>query len=392
MAPPAPVVPPPAPTPSLAIVPPDLIVPAAPPPAPVDKAPPPVVAPAPPPPPSPLPTAAPVNRVEPVKADAPTELPGLPPLPPAPKIETVDEGVPMSEATCSRPYGSFFAGVEYLYLKPYRSNLDFAIVSPNTNPDPEGSIQSDPWHSRSAFRIGAGYGLPNDGPDIGFYYTYLHDDQIGGLVQPAGGLLFATQTHPGTVELVGRATAEATLSYNVFDLEMGRRMMLGDSLALRPFGGLRFAEIDQNFNITYNGGDANQDLVEQPPQVRRRRRAGRAQVDWMLFEHWTVYGRAAGSLMTGDYNATVSEFNNNGATPLTNVNQSFRKITPVAEMAFGVAYQGEHLRLSLGYEITNWFSLVDTPSFVDDVQQGKIQRNISDLGVDGLAARVEFVY
>ena len=91
----------------------------------------------------------------------------------------------------------------------------------------------------------------------------------------------------------------------------------------------------------------------------------------MLFERWTVYGRAAGSLMTGDYSATVSEFNNNGATPLTNVNQSFRKITPVAEMAFGVAYQGEHLRLSLGYEITNWFSLVDTPSFVDDVQQGK---------------------
>ena len=95
------------------------------------------------------------------------------------------------------PLGSFFAGVEYLYLKPYRSNLDFAIVSPNTNPDPEGSIQSDPWHTRRAFRIGAGYGLPNDGPDIGFYYTYLHDDQIGGLVQPAGGLLFATQTHRG---------------------------------------------------------------------------------------------------------------------------------------------------------------------------------------------------
>ena len=114
---------------------------------------------------------------------------------------------------------------------------------------------------------------------------------------------------------MGRATAEATLSYDVFDLEMGRRMMLGDSLALRPFGGLRFAEIDQNFNITYNGGDANQDLVSNHLKFDGGGVRAGVQVDWMLFEHWTVYGRAAGSLMTGDYNATVSEFNNNGATP-----------------------------------------------------------------------------
>ena len=204
-----------------------------------------------------MPSAA----VVPVKADAPMELPGLPPLPPAPTVETVDAGVPLTEATCSRPYGTFFTSIEYLYLKPYRSNLDFAIVSPSTNPDPQGSIQSDPWHTRSAFRVGAGYGLPNDGPDVAFYYTYLHDDQIGGLYQPAGGLLFATQTHPGTVELVGHAVAEATLSYNVFDLEIGRRVALGDSLSLRPFGGLRFAEIDQNFNVLYDGGDANRDIV-----------------------------------------------------------------------------------------------------------------------------------
>lgn len=62
------------------------------------------------------------------------------------------------------------------------------------------------------------------------------------------------------------------------------------------------------------------------------------------------------------------------------------------ELAAGVAYQRGNVRLSLGYEVTNWFSLIDSPVFVNDVQQGKFLNNVSDLGVDGFAARVEFNY
>ena len=38
-------------------------------------------------------------------------------------------------------------------------------------------------------------------------------------------------------------SADARLAYNVFDLEAGRRLGPCDSLSVRPFGGLRFAEI-----------------------------------------------------------------------------------------------------------------------------------------------------
>jgi hypothetical protein len=324
-------------------------------------------------------------------ADAPVELPGLPPLPPAPQVHTCD-GVPTGEEPCAPAGCGFFADAEYLYLKPYRRGLDFAIVSPNANGDPEGSIQSDPWHERSAFRVGAGWQAAHDGPDVGFYYTYLHDDQVAGLVRPPGSLLFATQTHPGTVELVGLAFADASLSYNVFDLEVGRRAALGDAWTVRPFGGLRFARIGQNFDVLYDGGDANHDLVSSRLKFDGGGVRAGGQVDWALLEHWGLYGRAAGSLLVGDYSVRQTEFNNGGVTPLTNVGESFRKITPVAELAFGVAYRREHLRLSVGYEITNWFNLVDTPSFVSDVHQGKFIRNVSDLGLDGFAAKAEFVY
>ena len=315
----------------------------------------------------------------------PVEVPGPPPLPPA----GTDVGHLEPEAAS---WGSFFADGEFLYLKPYRRDLDFAILSPNANGDPEGSIQSDAWHSRAAFRIGAGWQAPNNGPDVGFYYTYLHDDQVAGLTAPPGGLLFATLTHPGSVAVVTSATADARLAYNVFDLEVSRRLGACDSVSVRPFGGLRFAEITQDLNAAYNGGDANRDTVSSHSKFDGGGLRAGAEVDWMLLDRVSLYGRAAGSLMVGDFQNTQTEFNNDGRTPLTNVNESFRKIIPVAELGFGVAYQGEHFRLSVGYEVVNWFNLIDTPDFVDDVHQGKLQRRVSDLGLDGLAVKAEFVY
>jgi hypothetical protein len=335
--------------------------------------------------------AGPIGPAEPVKTAAPFEVPGLPPLPPLNhEAHGIAEPAPCGPA-CG-PYGGFYADVEFLYLKPYRQSLDFAIVSHNLNPDPEGSIQSDPWRARGAFRVGAGYRLPEDNWDIGFIYTYLHDDEGAALRAPAGGQLFATQTHPGTVEFANTAGADATLSYNVYDMEIGRSMDVSQHLSIRPFGGLRFADINQNFTVVYNGADANRDIVGSRIKFDGAGLRAGGQADWKVLEHISLYGRAAGSLMVGDFNVNQTEFNNNGTTPLTNVQQSYRKITPVMEMGVGVAYHTDHFRVSVGYEVTNWFNLVDTPSFVDDVHQGKYQRNVSDLGVDGLAVKAEVTY
>ncbi len=331
------------------------------------------------------------GSAEHIKTEAPLEVPGLPPLPPVNHESGESAELGHGEPACG-PWGGFFADVEFLYLKPSRQGLDFAIVSPDHNPDPEGSIQSDPWHSRAAFRVGAGYRLPEDNWEVGVFYTYLHNDQTGALTAPAGGQLFATQTHPGTVEFVNSANADASLSYNVYDLEIGRTMDVSPHFSFRPFGGLRFADINQDFGVLYDGGDANRDIVDSRIKFNGAGVRLGGQADWKVLEHLSLYGRAGGSLMIGDFNVSQIELNNNGATPLTNVNESYRKVVPVLEMGVGVAYHTDHFRISVGYELTNWFNLIDTPSFVDDVQQGKYQRNVSDLGVDGLAVKAEVTY
>ena len=153
-----------------------------------------------------------------------------------------------------------------------------------------------------------------------------------------------------------------------------------------------FADITQNFNVLYNGIDANNDLIGSRIKFDGAGLLAGGQADWKVLDHVSLYGRAAGSLLVGDFSVQQVELNNNGTTPLTNVQQSFRKITPVLEMGVGVAYHTDHFRISVGYELTNWFNLVDTPSFVSDVDQGKYQRNISDLGVEGLAVKAEVTY
>jgi len=168
----------------------------------------------------------PAGPVDHVRSDAPLEVPGLPPLPPPLKGESCHFAEAAHEEPACGRWGGVFADVEYLYLKPYRRGLDFGIVSPNRNGDPEGSIQSDPWHSHSAFRVGAGYRLPEDGWEVGFFYTYLHDNEGGVLNRPANGLLFATQTHPGTVEFANSPAADAARQFQRAVAAMSRMHLL----------------------------------------------------------------------------------------------------------------------------------------------------------------------
>jgi hypothetical protein len=334
--------------------------------------------------------------VQPSPADAakpgePVQLPGLAPLPP-PGTGTYGPAEPIRVDNTDRPGGEFFADAEYLFLKPHRRDLDFAIVNPGRTNDPEGSIQSVDWTTRSGFRAGAGYRAPDQGWEIGFFYTYFHDDQTAFAASPNGGELFATMTHPGTIEFADRARAEASLSYNVFDLEAGRRFSVGEIVTLRPFGGARFAHIDQNVSVLYDGADANMDQVGSRLKFDGGGPRLGGEADWKFLEHFSLYGRAAGSLMIGDFRSQQTEVNNGGATVLTNVSESFRKVVPVLEMGFGVGYEREHLRLSVGYEIIDWFGLVDTPAFINDVHQGKYTRNLSDLSLEGVAVRAEVRY
>lgn len=287
------------------------------------------------------------------------------------------------------PSGLYF-DAEYLYLRPHSQANDYAIAN-TTNVDvPDGLLINRDWSFRSAFRVGLGYGLPGSPWSVGFFYTYLHDNTSGNAVAPGGGFLFATLTHPGTVAEVQSASATNSLNYNVYDLEISRWCCPAKNLAVRVFGGGRFARIDQNFSALYDGGDANQDVVSR--QLHFNGGGFRAGVDAVqnLFWGFSLFGRANAGLVAGEFHSTLLETNNAGATTLTNYGDRFEKVVPVAEMMAGLGWQFRTLRLIAGYQYINWFGLVNVPTFVDDAHQGKLVRQTSDLGLEGLVLRAEW--
>lgn len=278
---------------------------------------------------------------------------------------------------------------EYLYLRPHSGSMDYAISNTSNTGVPDGDVVSRDYSWRSAFRTGLGYRLPGQPWSVNFYYTYLHDAANGSTAAPPGGFLFATQTHPGTVAEVQTASAAVSLNYNVFDLEVGRWCAVTNTLAVRLYGGGRFAHIDQNFNSFYDGGDANQDVVARQLHFNGGGfRAGGEAVQKLCWG-FSVFGRANASLLGGEFHSNLVETNNAGATTLTNVTDRFEKVVPVAEMTLGVGWQRNNLRLTAGYQYINWFGLVNVPTFTDDGHQGKFTYQTSNLGLEGLVLRAE---
>ncbi|MBY0526749.1 MAG: hypothetical protein K2R98_25380 [Gemmataceae bacterium] len=284
-----------------------------------------------------------------------------------------------------------FVSGEYLLLQPRRRSLDFAIIDPNRDGKPSGNIASVPWGSDSGFRIGAGY-RAGEGWEIAAYYTYLFASNSEFVSAAPGGTLYATLTHPGFVDAIDTANAGSTLRYQVVDVEIGKNVECGESLKLWLGGGPRMAFIKQTLNSTYNGQSAFMDQVTSPIGFDGGGIRVGADGTWKVgLGGLGIYGRAFGSMLMGRFSTSLVESNNNGAAPITFITDKFRKVVPVTELGMGLSWNSESFKTRVGYQMTNWYGLVDSPDFVHDFTN-KYSRRVSDLSLDGLNVQIEFDY
>ncbi len=284
-------------------------------------------------------------------------------------------------------HGHFFARAEYLLMQPRRRDLDIAIIDPNRDGLPQGSIESLNWEADSGVRAGGGYRL-EDGWEFGGYYTYFYSATQRSISAPPGGTLYATLTHPGFVDAVDTAAGSSRFKYQVLDLELGKRLKAGESFEIWLGGGGRYAWINQQLNASYDGQSAFLARVSSPLDFTGGGLRVGADADWKIARGFGLYGRAFGSLLAGDIRADLTETNNNGGTVITRVQEKFHKVIPVAEMGLGVSWHNETFAARVGYELTNWFGLVDSPDFIHDYTN-KLGHRIGDLSLDGLSVRVE---
>jgi hypothetical protein len=272
---------------------------------------------------------------------------------------------------------------EYNLLWLRRQGNDYAIIDPNTDALPEGAIQSLNGGPQSGFRVGGAYRRGGSPWDLGFTYTFFRNQDAESIVAPPGGLLYATQTRPGLIETVDFASATARLTYDLYDLEIGRTYAVDDCLALRAQLGVRVADIGYDSLVIYDGRDAAMARVASGFQFTGAGLLVGGEAQWTVTKLISVFGRARGGLLVGANDSRLRETNNDGTVLDTDLTQHIRQTVPLLEMALGASVHFRRFDLRGGYEIANWFQLMSTPDIADDIHKGKVYQRTSNLGLDG---------
>jgi hypothetical protein len=292
------------------------------------------------------------------------------------------------------PSGGLYVIADYLLVRPRRRSFDYAIQDPRNDSTVGGNVLALDYDTQSNFRLAAGYRLC-DGWEVGAVYTYIHSKDNQTAFPPAGGALFATLSAPLGLGNVDGAVASGSLDMDLVDVELAKGWNVCETLWLRLHGGARFASIQQEHNVFYDftstglGGSVYSNPINFDGAGVRVGGEGH----WRMGESgFSLFAKAAGSLLAGDFRNRVTQTINGGASTIVDVFDKYYTVIPVTELGLGVAWSTEHCRISLGYELANFFNMVDSVSFVEGASFGTIAHRTSDLSLEMLALSVGFFY
>src|SRR5579864_5576357 len=302
-----------------------------------------------------------------------------PPILPSPAANVFAEPPPSPS--------QFALSAEYLLALPKRSDTDYAIADATNNRTPEGSIASVDWGASSGVRAGITYRPAGSLLDASVNYPFLWAGASQSLTAPTGGLLYATQTRPGLVDMVSTAQAASTMSYNVADIVVGRTIPVDGFFVFRWSGGVRIAAINETLDVMYDGMQATQTHVLRHSNFVGSGLTMATEGRWNLPNDFSLFGRAGGALLGGGQYASYLETDVAGATINANLTDQFWQVIPVLEMGVGIVWQRYGYQVSIGYEITNWFNLVTRTNLSDDLAEGKPTRKQGDLSIEGIYFR-----
>ncbi|MFO0799917.1 MAG: Lpg1974 family pore-forming outer membrane protein [Gemmataceae bacterium] len=280
--------------------------------------------------------------------------------------------------------GGWYASADFLLLRPRRGAFDFAIPSTAGGLVTNGPVQSLNYELRTGVRAELGYRLGHSHWEVLAGYTYFRSNAYDAIGAGPGQALLPTLTRPGLTDTVSFAAADANLVYNVYDALVARRFVVGEHVALRMLGGLRFANIQQSFNAYYDGIDARQAQVSAGSQFQGFGPVVGGEAVWAGWNGFHLYGKANGGLLTGNSENPLLEANGNGGAIFANTRYDVQKVVPFTSVGVGGGWQYRTFTVRAGYEITHWFGLIDQPRFTDDVGRGRFVPTPANLSLEGL--------
>lgn len=333
---------------------------------------------------------------------------------PAPIIVHEGKGPCCAPEPCCGPGVTLFGYADWLYWRAHRNTSPFAGVGTFlTGQDIDaGSFSISAVDSEldwdSGFRLGIGTRM--GALEVGFQYTRFDTTgatALGNLADPNAFIHANLVDRSFADDILGSplddgiadfASQAISLDLNLYDLWLGTEFRTCDLLVLRPFIGIRIADIDQDETVRYDGGEgATYDLFRSTNfrGYGLRGGLGAESTLWGI----TLFGRTAVSLLYSEFDTFRSDritIPGDDTLYIRQYGHNFNDITPVLEVAAGVSYCFGPVSIAAGYEFSRWFSILqhpDVPGWDDvDGDVGNYRRDRGDLSLDGLFLRVGISY
>jgi len=325
------------------------------------------------------------------------------------KLDTVGYNSEISMRESAEPVKrQWIFDMEYLLLATRGMPQTISIAGSTPILGPAGKINSLPSGYESGFRAGIGWISPYNDIETVFRYSYYSNQSDMRIAAPLNGFfsgtpaqaslvpgslpgaLYPTQTVPGLINQVVNGSAQSNYIYNLGDIELAKRWQVTENIGLRFLAGPRIANLNQLFQVQYTGGDVNTaDISRQITFNGGGLRVG-GSADAVLAGNWGVRLTSSASLVTGNFQGRQTEVANGAA--ILSTTDRFVSMIPIVDLGIGLNYHASGWNFTLGYEFQNWINVLQGYNFMDDANPSKFQREFGNLGFDGLAFRMNYLW
>lgn len=263
-----------------------------------------------------------------------------------------------------RDGADIFISPEYLFWGVNQQGLCFAISGVSGSPATQGEIKSIPTKWSSGFRVGLGAFLPHDNWETSFTYTWIKSNQIEEAQDGYSplwniGNLIGSQSssfHPAST------TASFKQTFQNLDIALSKRLMIGNSLILSPFAGIRGTYNDQHYHVSYLDIPPIGPLASLSDLSMKMNQyywavgfIGGGNSSWMITKNFGIFGDFLLGALSSHFSINRKDFLNSEAN-LANINSAFYTMTVVFDFQLGLkadfwpSKSRYHLGFELGYE------------------------------------------
>lgn len=276
---------------------------------------------------------------------------------------------------------------EFLYLQA-QNDVGYAIAinSVSTGAIDQQTANAVEGSHSTGYRAGLNMVL-GDGSYFEGRYTNYESSFADHVARSPSDSLFPLVTL-GSNPTFERGGARHEINFELIDLAYFGTMFSSRRTRLNYILGLRYGELEQNFNANFSNplpfsGQVNTNIDFAGLGPRAGLRLDRILGNYGLF----LFAQGDANFLVGGFDARYRQQLGTNTIVLNN-DDDHRTITQLDfEVGFGVAAGA--FRVSAGYLLSSWFNAMTTGSYIDAVQDFEYSEISDQLSFDGVAVRVE---